>query len=359
MNFNRTNAQDFLGEMSPAGQRVQQALSPYQQFRVSGSVTPPAQDVGFSDPLGAFEELDPADDSFLEKQSVIFQSAPSELFRSPSVQNQIRQANAAHAEAQTYFKEDPTLVDFYIEQRGQNIPPSVALGELRKRAQDNSLKGAFLKAGGLVDEYETLRDPATGTVDRFKMQDFINRREREASVKKANAPKDLTAEGYNRIATAEDDFQAAQRLVDLSDANKAAMFKKEFKREPNSPEDWDRAYELANKDVRTAQDRLDSLKKAYGSQYRLPTELGGEAPTEPQWMDGPNLLRQNAETQAAPLTTTADGYLDGPAILQQNSQSIRSNAAVPATPAAVAPTTSPSPAKEPVTSWLERNKKKL
>jgi hypothetical protein len=333
MNFNRTYAQDFLGEMSPAGQRVQQALSPYQQFRVSGSVTPP-QEQGFDDPLAAFEELDPADDGFLEKQTAIFQSAPPELFRSPSVQNRIRQANAAHAEAQTYFKEDPTLVDFYIDQRGKNVPPSVALGELRKRAQDNSLKGAFLKAGGLVDEYETLRDPTTGQVDRFKMLDYVNRREREAATKKANTPKDLTAEGYNRIAAAEDDFQAAQRLADLSDANKVAVFKKEFKREPKSPEDWDRAYELANKDVRSAQDRLESLKKGYSSQYRIPSELGGSSPAEPQWMDGPNLLQQNSQPESA-----------------------QSNAAVPAMPSS--PPTAPTPAKEPVTSWLERNKRKL
>jgi hypothetical protein len=334
MNFNRTNAQDFLGEMSPAGQRVQQALSPYQQFRVSGSVTPPAQDVGFSDPLGAFEELDPADDSFLEKQSVIFQSAPPELFRSPSVQNRIRQANAAHAEAQTYFKEDPTLVDFYIEQRGQNIPPSVALGELRKRAQDNSLKGAFLKAGGLVDEYETLRDPTTGQVDRFKMLDYVNRREREASVKKANAPKELPAEAYSRIDKARSDVENLM-AISSDPAKLAAYYEDKTKKKMNSgkTDNIDEAWRMINEELKAAKDVNDRTLRSYSRQYSVPPELGGEAPVEPQWMDGPNLLQQNAQPE-----------------------SIQSNAAVPAT---VAPPTAAAPAKEPVTSWLERNKKKL
>jgi hypothetical protein len=290
MNFNRTYAQDFLGEMSPAGQRVQQALSPYQQFRVSGSVTPP-QEQGFEDPLGAFEELDPADDGFLEKQTAIFQSAPPELFRSPSVQNRIRQANAAHAEAQTYFKEDPTLVDFYIDQRGKNIPPSVALGELRKRAQDNTLKGAFMKAGGLVDEYETLRDPSTGQVDRFKMLDYVNRREREAATKKANTPKDLTAEGYNRLLQAQDDLEAAEATVPTvpeDDAKlKADAFKKKYGRDPKSEQDWGSAYDLAYPQIAKSRSKLESLKKSYESQYKLPAEF--TASQEPV-----NLSQQNS-----------------------------------------------------------------
>jgi hypothetical protein len=299
MNFNRTYAQDFLGEMSPAGQRVQQALSPYQQFRVSGSVTPP-QEQGFDDPLGAFEELDPADDGFLEKQTAIFQSAPPELFRSPSVQNRIRQANAAHAEAQTYFKEDPTLVDFYIDQRGKNVPPSVALGELRKRAQDNTLKGSFLKAGGLVDEYETLRDPATGQVDRFKMLDYVNRREREAATKKANTPKDLTAEGYNRLLQAQEDLEAAEAAVPTvpeDDAKlKADAFKKKYGRDPKSEQDWGSAYDLAYPQIAKSRSKLESLKKSYGSQYRMPAEFN--APQDPVNLPQQNVEATEAETPA-------------------------------------------------------------
>ncbi len=246
MNQNRTFAQEFLGEMSPAGQRAAQALSPYQQFRISGSVTPPSQRNQVGDPLVAFDQLDPADDSFMEKQAVIFQGADPQVFRSPSVQNKIRQANAAHAEAQAYFKEDPELVDFYISQRSQNVAPQVAIEELRNQARDRSLKKAGLKSGLLEAEYESLRDPATGKVDQFKLMDFVNRREREASVKKAAEPKDLTAEGYNRILAAEDALEAAGRLVDLSPESKSAVFKKEFKRLPKTPEDWDRAHELAN-----------------------------------------------------------------------------------------------------------------
>lgn len=283
MNANRTYAEDFLGEMSPAGQRVQQTLSPYQQFRVSGTVTPPNQSMGFDDPLGAFESLDPADDSFLEKQSVIFQSAPPELFRNPAVQNRIRQANAQHAEAQSYFKEDPELVDFYISQVQSGVAPAVAIGELRKRAQDRSLKGLGLKSGLLEEEYESLRDPVTKQVDKFKMMDFINRADRASKVKAAAAPKPLSAEGMNRILSAEDALEAASRTVDLSDENKKAVFKKEFKRLPTTAEDWDRAYELANRDVRTAQDKVDTLKKSYSTQYQMPPELQptAQAATQP------------------------------------------------------------------------------
>lgn len=276
--MNRSFANEFLDEMSPEGQRARQALTPSQQFRVSGTTTPPpgAGVTSISDPVAALEGLDPADDGYLDKQAIIFQSAP-DLLRIPNVQQKVREGAALHAEAQQYFKQDPTLVDFYISQRGSNVAPGVAIGELRKRAQDSSLKEQFLKSGGLVNEYESLRDPTTGQVDRFTMLDFINKADRASKVKAASAPKPLSAEGMNRILGAEDALDAAKRTVDLSDENKKAVFKKEFKRLPTTPEDWDRAYELANRDVRTAQDKLDTLKKSYGSQYQMPPELQGES----------------------------------------------------------------------------------
>lgn len=278
--MNRSYANEFLDELSPEGQRARQVLTPSQQFRVSGSTTPPpsAGVTSISDPVAALEGLDPADDGYLDKQAMIFQSAP-DLLRIPNVQQKVREGAALHAEAQQYFKQDPTLVDFYISQRGGNVAPGVAIGELRKRAQDNALKGAFLKSGGLVEEYEKLRDPSTGQVDRFSALDYLNKAERASKVKAAIAPKPLSAEGMNRILSAEDALEAASRTVDLSDENKKSVFKKEFKRLPSSQEDWDRAYELANKDVRNAQEKLESLKKSYSTQYQMPPELQVESVT--------------------------------------------------------------------------------
>lgn len=284
MNLNRTYAEDFLGEMSPAGQRVQQRLTPYQQFRVSGSIVPPDQETQYGDPMVAFDELDPADDSFLDKQAIILQSASPDLFRNPSVQSRIRQANAAHAEAQTYFKEDPTLVDFYISQRQNNVAPSVALEELRKRARDNTVKGSFLKGGGLESEYETLRDPVTGTVDRFKAMDLLNQMERRSSAKKATEPKPLTAEMTNRILSAEDDLRRAEDAIPKDEETtrklKRAAFAKTMglkgKEAENlvlTDEQWGQAFDFAYPDVRKARERLESLKKSAATQYQMPVEM--------------------------------------------------------------------------------------
>lgn len=282
MNYNRSNAQEFLGEMSPAGQRAQQVLTPYQQFRVSGSVVPPSQSYDI-DPIAELDGLDPADDLFLDNARSIINQAPDAL-RDPYVQGRVKQAAAQHAEAQAYFKKDPTLADFYAQQRAQNIPPQEAMSALRNRALDNSTREGFLKAGGLDEEYESLRDPATGQVDRFKAMSYLNKFERDAKRKVAAAPKELTAEGYNRLLSAEDALEAAKRVVDLSPENKTAVFKKEFKRAPKTQEDWDRAHELVNKDVRAAQDRFEGLRQAYGSRYVLPPEYApvAEAPVETQ-----------------------------------------------------------------------------
>lgn len=274
-----TFANEFLEEMSPAGRAAQQSLSPEKRFRFSGAARPqPTPDYGYiSDPVSALEGLDPADDSYLEKQSYIFSQAP-DLARIPNIQQKIIEGARQHAEAQQYFKDDPTLVDFYIDQRGKNVAPLAAIGELRKRAQDNSLKGAFLKAGGLTEEYESLRDPQTGTVDRFKMMDFVNRSGRESAAAKAAKPKELTSEAYARLLDAQDDLKTAQETSDLSDEGKKSAFKAQYKRDlnPDAKDDWDKAYAVANKKVRDAESRLQGLTRAYGSQYALPPEFGGE-----------------------------------------------------------------------------------
>jgi hypothetical protein len=278
---------------------------------VSGSVYPPpssgGQGYGVADPVAAFEQLDPADDGFLEKQAVIFQGADPQVFRSPSVQNKIRQANAAHAEAQTYFKEDPSLVDFYIEQRNKNIAPQVAIGELRKRAQDSALKGAALKSGLLLDEYEALRDPASGTVDKFKLQDFANRREREIATRKAaerDMPKDVTAEAYNRLLNDKDAAAAAAALQ--TPEGKVAAFKKKYgdKKNPTTEAEWDEAYALVQKDVDAAKSKFENARRAYASQYKLPADLSGEPVTAAQSAAPAPDVGTPAVTPALPAATT-------------------------------------------------------
>lgn len=319
MNANRTYAEDFLGDMSPAGQRVQQTLSPYQQFRVSGTVTPPNQGMGFDDPLGAFEGLDPADDSFLEKQSVIFQSAPPELFRNPAVQNRIRQANAQHAEAQSYFKEDPELVDFYISQVQSGVAPAVAIGELRKRAQDRSLKGLGLKSGLLEEEYESLRDPVTGQVDRFKMLDFINRAERASKVKAAAAPKELPPEAYSKIDKARNDTETLMAIAN-DPARLGAYYKDKTKKEMlgDKVNRTDEAWKMIDEELRGARDNYERQLQAYGRNYVIPPEFGSNQPVQ---------VQESVTTESLP---------DQP---QQG--------------------TVAAPQKEPLSSYLERNKRKL
>lgn len=265
----------MLGGLSPAGRQVQQVLTPAQQYRVSGTIRPPAQR-GYEDPVAMFESLDPADDGFLEKQAYILDGVDPNLIRSPRVAASLRQKAAMHAEAQQYFKTDPSNARFYAEQRAQGIAPDVALGSLRSRVEENSVRDAFQKAGGLLEEFESLRD-ASGKVDRAVAMDFLTRAERASKLKTASAPKELTAEAYARLLQSEDDLAAAQRSVDLSPENKTLLFEKEFKRKPSTPEEWDRAHELANRDVRAAQDKLRRLKTAYSSQYQMPAEFSVDA----------------------------------------------------------------------------------
>lgn len=271
MNVNRTYAQEMLGGLSPAGRQVQQVLTPDQQYRVSGTIRPPAQR-GYEDPVAMFESLDPADDGFLEKQAYILDGVDPNLIRNPRVAASLRQKAAMHAEAQQYFKADPSNARFYAEQRAQGIAPDVALGSLRNRVEETSVRDAFQKQGGLLEEFESLRD-ANGKVDRAVAMDFLTRAERASKQKAASAPKELTAGAYARLLQTEDDLAAAQRSVDLSPENKTLVFEKEFKRKPSTPEEWDRAHELANRDVRAAQDKLRRLKTAYSSQYQMPAEF--------------------------------------------------------------------------------------
>jgi hypothetical protein len=333
MNQNRTFAQEFLGEMSPAGQRTAQALSPYQQFRISGSVTPPSQRNQVGDSLVAFDQLDPADDSFMEKQAVIFQGADPQVFRSPSVQNKIRQANAAHAEAQAYFKEDPELVDFYISQRSQNVAPQVAIEELRNQARDRSLKKAGLKSGLLETEYESLRDPATGKVDQFKLMDFVNRREREASVKKAAAPKELPPEAYSRIDKARSDTETLMAIAN-DPARLAAYYKDKTKKEMlgDKVNRTDEAWKMIDAELKDSRNAYERYLQSYGRSYVMPPEFGGgNAPLSP----APD-VGTPAVTPAMPEATT-------PPIAQQ--------------PQGMGPAT--APVKEGRTEWLQRNARKF
>lgn len=336
--MNQSYAREFLGEMSPAGQQVAQALSPYQQFRVSGRVGgPPQPQSQFPDPLLAFDELDPADDQFMEKQDLIFRSSP-DLVQDPGVQGRIKQAARMHAEAQSYFKDDPELAAFYAEQRAQNVPPAQAFDSLRTRAMDNALKGSFLKAGGLVEEYEGLRDPQTGRVDKFSALDYLNRRSREGRVKPEEGPKELTAEAYNRLLTAEDDLAAVEQEIPGNpedDAKlKAKAFRKKFGRDPDSKEDWTSAYNLAYPNVEKARSRVANLKQAYSKQYRLPPELGGESPV-----------------QQGTLVNFATGESFNPAV---------DGVAPPANTTVVQQGTQQGgPTKQDASSWLSKLKQKL
>lgn len=290
MNANRTYAQEFLGGMSPAGRRVQQTLSPADQYRVSGYTRPRSQRQGLQDPVAAFESLDPADDGFIEKSSFIFEGADPTLVSDPRVASSIRQKSAQHAEAQAYFKKDPRLAQFYAEQRAQNIAPDVALGALRSRAQDDSTREEFLKAGGLDEEFETFRDPSTGQVDRFKALSYLNKFERDAKRKVAAAPKELTAEGYNRLLSAEDALAAAEAEIPADEQTtqdlKIKAFQKQYGkgRKPATEQEWDQAFDLAYPNVRKNRERLESLKKSYGSRYVLPPEFQDPqaAPVETQ-----------------------------------------------------------------------------
>lgn len=353
--MNQSYARDFLGEMSPAGQRASQALSPYQQFRVSGTVRPPNQP-SYRDPLAALNQLDPASDSFLDDQQVIFEGNEQAL-DNPAVQRMLRNAAAQHAEAQGYFKRDPSLAEFYAQQRGQNIPPQQALSALRNKAMDNSIREGFIKAGGLDEEYEALRDPATGIVDRFKAMSFLNKFERDARKKVAAAPKELPAEAYNRLLSTEDALAAAQRMADLSPEGKAAIFKKEFKRAPKTKEDWDRAHELANKDVRAAQDKLDGLKRAYGSRYILPPEYSDqpvEEVSEEVVEEAPSGagIAAGVESIVPSLTGTVATPVEQPA-----SSGYVQTAPAPATTPSVTPPAKTVGAPLSASEWLKRQRK--
>jgi hypothetical protein len=152
---------------------------------------------------------------------------------------------------------------------------------LRKRAQDSALKGAALKSGLLLDEYEALRDPTSGTVDRFKLQDFANRREREIATRKAaerDMPKDVTAEAYNRLLNYKDAAEAAAALK--SDEGKIAAYIKKYPKvkPPTAKAPWDEAkwteaYHLVDQEQKEAEAKYKNARRAYASQYKLPNDF--------------------------------------------------------------------------------------
>lgn len=270
-----TYAEEFLGEMSPAGRQAQQVLSPYQQFRASGTVRPPSEQSSIPDPEGAFQSLDPADDGFLDKATYVLQQAP-DLAQRPDFQQVIRQRAREHSEAQTYFKEDPSLADFYAEQRAQGIAPDVALGALRTKGQDLVVKNQFLKSGGLLDEYETLRDPATGLVGKDRALDFLNRRDRDSKLKKDTAPKDLTPEAYSRIDKAR---QEAEDILNLSmnPESLKGFYLDKVKKKEWSEKNAGAAMEMVNQEIRRARNDYERLIQSYGREYKIPAEFGGQS----------------------------------------------------------------------------------
>lgn len=273
--MNQSYARDFLGEMSPAGQRASQALSPYQQFRVSGTVRPPNQPA-YGDPLAALNQLDPASDSFLDDQQVIFEGNEQAL-DNPAVQRTLRNAASQHAEAQGYFKRDPSLAEFYAQQRGKNIPPQQALSALRNKAMDNSIREGFIKAGGLDEEYEALRDPATGIVDRFKAMSFLNKFERDARKKVAAAPKELPPEAYARLDKARYDVDDLMS-ISTNPSRLADYYKSKTKKDlvSGKKDNTDEALRMVSAELNAARELYERNKRSYGTRYALPPEFDGQ-----------------------------------------------------------------------------------
>jgi hypothetical protein len=170
---------------------------------------------------------------------------------------------------------DPRAFQSYRQRRSSGMAPEQAWEQTLVETEEDDLMTQALQAGVPLADVQGMRQ--NGRLDKYKVLEAL-------SSAKRGQTKPLSAEGYNRILSAEDALEAATRTVDLSEDNKKAVFKKEFKRLPETPEDWDRAYELANRDVRKAQDRLETLTRSYGSQYQLPPDLQGRpapAATQP------------------------------------------------------------------------------
>lgn len=163
---------------------------------------------------------------------------------------------------------DPRAFQSYRQRRSSGMAPEQAWEQTLVETEEDDLMTQALQAGVPLADVQGMRQ--NGRLDKYKVLEALS------SAKRTAGPsKDISAEGYNRLLTARDELEAAEAMQ--TPEGKLEAYKKEFKgKVPKTADEWKAAFNLIQKQIDKARSKFDNLSRSYGSQYRLPQDLGGQ-----------------------------------------------------------------------------------
>lgn len=195
--------------------------------------------------------LDAADPEFSLQQDEIFGRHPiaREALRDPRVANMVKRQASENEELQQLFDKDPQARQEYANLRTAGRSPADARKTVKDAATRRAERVAFAMSGGNPEDFDSGKFlDKDGRLDRAKLAFAL-------SQKKAEQESALSSSERRALDTAVENLEQP----DLTDAGKIRAFERQFKRKPETAEEWTAAYDLANASGQQQRDALTAL----------------------------------------------------------------------------------------------------